>query len=240
MRLFTSEELYVISSLLGAEFIVGVEGKTFENNRSDLKGMFQRNYSDLDNRGIIEYKIDGTLLVEREVRELVRVLNKADDVFVVITDRNGSTERVNYLSYEGSYCRLTVRGSQYLTEIMEGFSYGSILNSYNISIPEKPIKEIRISLNDYKEIDSQYKSFNKEEADEHLSNILQDAEAERLIRECMLRQNMFFILKEYRRIGGSLVSVDNLVLRFLDNYILKFCLIGTETIVVRVYRKEKN
>ena len=240
MRLFTSEELYVVSALLGAEFIVGVEGSTFENNRSDLKGMFQRNYSDLDNRGIIEYKIDGTLIVEREVRELVRVLNKADDVFVVITDCNGTTERVNYLSYEGSYCRLTVRGSQYLTEIIEGFSYESILDLYNISIPEKPIKEIRISLNDYKEIDSQYKSFNKEEADKYLSNVLRDAEAERLIRECMIRQNMYFILKEYRRVGGSLASSDDLILRFLDKEILKFSLSGSDTVVVRVYRKEQD
>jgi hypothetical protein len=47
MNRFTSEELYVLASLMGREFIIGVEGKTLENYRSDLKGMLMNNYSDL-------------------------------------------------------------------------------------------------------------------------------------------------------------------------------------------------
>ncbi len=69
---------------------------------------------------------------------------------------------------------------------------------------------------------------------------MRDAEAERLIRECMIRQNMYFILKEYRRVGGSLASSDDLILRFLDKEVLKFSLGGSDTVVVRVYRKEQD
>ena len=69
--IFSSEELYVLASLLGREYLIGVEDKTLENSRSDLKGMFKRNYDDLEARGLFEYRIDGTLLVDREVKNSI-------------------------------------------------------------------------------------------------------------------------------------------------------------------------
>lgn len=240
MNLFTSEELYVMASLLGKEFIIGVEGSTLENNISDLKGMFKKNYSELEAKGVFEYRIDGTLLVDRDVGKMINVLNKADNVFVVVADCNGKKEKANYLSYGELYCKLTEQGTQYLTEILDGFSYGSILEHYGISIPAAPVKKIDIGLNDFTAADSLYKSFNTEEADAYLSNLLEDPETEKLIRECLLNKNKAFVMKEYRRLGCRLVNVNELILKFTADHLLRFDINGADTVTVSIYRKEHD
>ena len=237
MNLFTSEELYVIASLLGKEFIIGVEGETFENNLSDLNSLFDRNFTGLESRGVFEYKIDGTLLIDREVNDMIKVLNKADDIFVVATDYAGKKERVDYLRYGELNCKLVDQGNRYLTEIVDGFSNKSILDSYGISLPESPVKNVSILLNDLKTLDGLYNSFNVKEADEYLSKLLSDTAIEELIRECVLKKSNVFVLKEYRRIGHRLVNVDKLILRFVKDYILKFCISGVDMVTVSIYRK---
>lgn len=238
MNLFTSEELYVIASLLGKEFIIGVEGETLENNLSDLNSLFDRNFAGLESRGVFEYRIDGTLLIDREVNDLINILNKADDIFVVATDQTGKKEQVDYMRYGDLYCKLVDQGKSYLTEVLDGFSYKSILDSYGISLPDNPVKDVSFLLNDLKKLDDLYNSFNVKDADEYLSNLLSDTAAEGLVRECMLKKSNVFVLKEYRRIGCRLVNVDRLILRFVDDYILKFYISGVDTVTVSVYRKE--
>lgn len=238
MNLFTSEELYVIASLLGKEFIIGVEGETLNDNLSDLNSLFDRNFTGLESKGVFEYRIDGTLLIDCEVYDVINVLNKADDIFVVATDHAGKKEKVDYLRYGDLYCKLVDQGKSYLTEVIDGFSYKSIIDSYGISLPDSPIKNVSFLLNDLKKMDDLYNSFNVEEANEYLSNLLSDNAMEELVRECFIKKSNAFILKEYRRIGCRLVNVDKLILRFVKDYILKFYISGVDTVTVSVYRKE--
>jgi len=237
MNLFTSEELYVLASLLGREFIIGVEDRTLENNRSDLKGMFRRNFTDLESRGVFEYRLDGTLLIDRDVRKIIKILNKADNVFVVATDINGKREKVNYLSYSSQFCKLIDMGSRYSMEMVSEFSYRSILDSYGIVLPASPIKKISIPLGDYKEMDELYNSFSKNEADKYLSGIVQDMEAESLIRECMVTKSGSFVMKEYCKVDSHLVAKNDLILRFVGDYILYFSIDDGETVIVSIFKK---
>ena len=235
MNLFTSEEIYVLSSLLGRDYVIGVEGNTLENNRSDLNTMFKKNFSELEYKGVFEYRIDGTLFIDRDVKKMVKVLNKADDIFVVVTDLSGKRKRVNFLCYGDIYCKLIDLGSRYMTEMMDSFSYESILDSYGISIPDNHVKDVSLSLSDLKTIDDLYKSFNVTEGDEHLSNLLSDTETENLIRDCLFKKSNAFVLKEYRRIGARLVNVNELILKFVNDHILRFYISGADTVNVRVY-----
>ena len=238
MNLFTSEELYVLASLLGRDFIIGVEEKTYENNSSDLKGLFQKNYSALEARGVFEYRIDGTLLVDHDVKNAVKILNKADCVFVVVTNIRGSREKINFLKYGELYCRLTEKGSAYSLEVMEEFNYGSILDSFGIRLSGVPLKELCIPMTSLKEINDLYNSFSQSDADRMLAELIQDPGTEDLIRECLLRKNGSFVMKEYRRIRNTLSNNNSLILRITDDFILDFSVNDGINVMVRIYRKE--
>ena len=237
MNLFTSEEIYVLASLLGREFIIGVEDRTLENNRSDLKGMFRRNYTDLESRGVFEYRLDGTLLIDRDVRKVIKILNKADNVFVVATDINGKHEKVNYLSYSSQFCKLVDMGSRYSMEIVNEFSFQSILDLFDVVLPASPVKKVSIPLGDYKEMDNLYNSFSTNEADKYLAGIVQDLEAESLIRECLVTKSGSFVMKEYRKADSHLVAKNNLILRFVGDYILNFSIDDGENVIISCFKK---
>lgn len=234
MNLFTSEEIYVLASLLGREFIVGVEDRTFEKNRSDLKGMFRRNYSDLESRGVFEYRMDGSLLIDHDVRNAIKVMNKADNVFVVATDVNGKHEKVNYLSYGNQFCKLEDLNSRYSLGMIDSFSYQSILDSYGIVLPSSLIKKISLPLADLIEINDMYNSFNTTEADKRLLDVIQDDEIVGLIRESFLKKSGMFVMKQYNKADCHLVMNNNLILRFVDGYILNFSIDDGETVIVNV------
>lgn len=238
MNLFTSEELYVLAALLGKEFIIGVEGATLEDNRSDLDSMFERYFSGLKSKGVFEYEIDGTLSIDHEVVDLVNVLNKAEEVFVVASDFQGKKERTKYMRYGDLYYKLSDKDALYSTNVLNGFSYDSILESYGICIPNGQLKKISIFLNDLKSVDELYKTFNNDEADDYLSNLLHDTEVETLIRKCLIKKADAFIIKEYKRFGSHLTNVNELILRFVDDYVLKFSINGLDSIIVSIYRKE--
>ena len=234
MNLFTSEEIYVLASLLGREFIVGVEDRTFEKNRSDLKGMFRRNYSDLESRGVFEYRMDGTLLIDHDVRNAIKVMNKADNAFVVATDVNGKHEKVNYLSYGNQFCKLEDLNSRYSLGMIDSFSYQSILDSYGIVLPSSLIKKISLPLANLIEINDMYNSFNTTEADKRLLDAIQDDEIVGLIRESFLKKSGMFVMKQYKKADCHLVMNNNLILRFVDDYILNFSIDDGETVIVNV------
>ena len=238
MNLFTSEEIYVLASLLGREFIVGIEGRTLENNRSDLLGMFRKNYSDLESRGVFEYRMDGTLLIDHDVRRIIKVLNRADSVFVVSTDIKGKREKITYLSYDNQFCKLIDLDSKYSMEMINEFSFLSILDSFGVVIPSASVKTISIPLVDYKEIDSLYNSFNRNEADKYLTRLVSDLEAERMIRECLVSKSGSFVLKEYSKADSHLVPKNDLFLRVTSDHILRFSIDDGETVIVNIYKKE--
>ena len=239
MSRFTSEELYVLASLMGLEFIIGVEDRTLENNRSGLEGLFRKNYQELEERGVFEYKIDGTLLVERDVRKSINVLNKSDQVLVVITDINGIREKINYLKYGNDYCKLTDKGSSYNLEIIDKFDIDSILSLYSIRVSDNQIKNLSLPVDSLKEISNLYNSFDENEAELMLSELIQDDGIKNDIRECLTKKNESFVLKEYKRIGNHMVNTENLILRFTDQYILSFSVADGKTVDVSIYQKEK-
>lgn len=240
MNRFTSEELYVLASLMGREFIIGVEGKTLENNRSDLKGMLMNNYSDLEVRGLLEYRIDGTLLVDPEIRKIVKILNKADDVFVVSTDINGVHEKVNYLKYGNEYCKLIDKGSSYMVEIVDEFDSNSLLGLYDIKFSGEPVKHFNIPISSLTELSDMYNSFDGSEADAMLSELIHEPETEQLMRECLSQKNNSFVMKEYKRSEKHMVNVSNYILRFIKDNMLSFSICDSDTVIMSIYRKELN
>ena len=238
MSHFTSEELYVLASLMGLEFIIGVEDRTLENNRSGLEGLFRKNYQELEERGVFEYKIDGTLLVERNVRKSINVLNKSDQVIVVITDIDGSREKTNYLKYGSDYCKLVDKGTSYNLEIVDEFDVDSILSRYRISISDNQIKNLNLSVDSLKEISNLYNSFDENEAEILLSELIQEDGVKAVIRECLTKKDGSFVLKEYKRNGNHMINTENLILRFTDQYILSFSVSDGKTVDVSIYQKE--
>ena len=238
--IFSSEELYVLASLLGREYLIGVEDKTLENSRSDLKGMFKRNYDDLEARGLFEYRIDGTLLVDREVKNSIKVLNKAETVYVIATDIRGKKEKVTFLQYRNSFCKIADNGRTYSSESTDTFDEKTIMDSFNIKYSNEPISVCSIPLNSLKEICELYSSFNETEAEELLSESVLDTDAKELIHRCLISKNYSFVMKGYRKNGNHLVNVNNLFLRFCNEYILSFSIKNNDNVIVNIYRKENE
>ena len=240
MNLFTSEELYVLASLMGLEFIIGVEDRTLESNRSSLDDLFKKYCKELEDRGVIEYKIDGTLLVERNIRKSINVLNKSDHAIVVVTDINGNREKANYLKYGSDYCKLTDKGTSYDLEIIKGFDINSILSRFNISLSGDCVKTLNLSIGSLKEISDLYNAFDQMEAERKLSELIQDISVKAVISECLIKKTKFFVLKEYKRSGNHMVNTDNLIMRFADQYMLSFSVGEGNTVKVSIYQKENQ
>lgn len=240
MNLFTSEELYVLAALMGRDFIIGVEGKTLETNRSNLKELYKDCFFNLEARGVFEYKIDGTLLVDREVKSIIKVLNKADGVTVVYTDINGILEKTSFLKYADEYCRLIDRGTSYEAESINYYDIGSLLNAYGIKFSSDSQFKCTLPISSLVEIGELYNSFNQNEADCLLSELVPDKETMNLIRPCLLMKNRFFVLKEYKRIGNHMVVTENLLLRFAEDYILKFVINDGINVDILICQKENK
>lgn len=240
MNRFTSEELYVLASLMGREFIIGVEGKTLEDNMSDLKGMLMKNYSDLEARGLLEYRIDGTLLVDPEIRKIVKILNKADSVFVVSTDMHGAREKVNYLRYGNEYCKLIDKGTSYSAAVVDEFDSNSLLVLYGIQLSGEPLKKYSVPISFLTELSDMYNSFNGSEADAMLTEIINEPETEKMMHECLSHKNNSFVMKEYKRSGKHMVNVGNYILRYINDFVLSFSICDGDTVIMSIYRKELN
>lgn len=238
MNTFTSEEMYVLAALMGRSFLIGVEGRSFENGNSDLEAMFRKNFSKLEQRGVFEYRINGTLFIDPELRTSFRVLNKAESVFVVVTDIRGYSEKVNFLQYKDYFCRLTEKSTTYTVESTEPFNQENILKSYLISLGSEKIKEIELPIDLLRQLSELYDSFDKAEADRLLSGTVQDTEIQTLISKCLLQKNGSFVMKEYKRIGSHLVNVNSMIMRFVDDYIIDFLGCGDSDVKLRIYQKE--
>lgn len=238
MITFSSEELYVLASLMGREYIIGVEGETLMKNAFDLQGLFTKYYSELEERGLFEYRMDGTLLLEHDIKKMIMTLNKADCVFVISTDINGYYEKVNYLSYKKECCRITDKGSIYSLEVLDSFDCDSIKNIYGVAFSGNPAKKFSIPLSSFKYICELFNSFNESEAVRLLSELLHDSENEYLLNHCLTTKKNMFVMKEYKRTGNRMVNINNLILRFIDGYILSFSICDGDTVLVNAYKKE--
>ena len=239
MNLFTSDELYVLASLLGKEFIIGIEGRTLEENRARLPEMFEENFKSLESKGVFEYKIDGTLLIDREVRDSVARLNDADTVYLIATDRNGKKENVIYLGNKGSFCKLISEASRYALEMVDTVSYERILSDYGVVIPDSPSKCAEILLEDFKRLDRLYDSFNSKEADEFLMSVIDDADTAGLLRECLTKRNGFLVLKRFDRVDSHLVNNRDtlLMLRYINGRMIAFSVEGINTVKINIFEE---
>ena len=235
MNTFTSEELYVLAALTRREFLIGVEGNTLEDNMADLRGLFKRNYAELEARGLVEYRMDGTLLLNREVRDSIRVLNKADSVVVVVANINGNRVKTHYLSYGNKVCRLTEDGPKYSLEIITDYDKESVLESCGIDLESSPVTELSIPLDTLNQLNESFSSFDEGEGSRILSGLTQDSRISSLMRDCMLKKNHSFVMKEYKKIGHHIVNTDNLILRFIGNNTIRFSVSDGTNVNVSIY-----
>ena len=236
MRFFSSKELYVLASLLGMDFLVGVEGSTYDSNRSGLKNLFEENYSVLESKGIIDYKIDGILYIDRDVRESIELLNMADIVYLVATDRTGKLVKDNYFRRKDICCCLSETQSGYSVEKLDDINTDLIIQRYGIKMRRDAFFTTEISLEDMKRIDELYRTFNGIEADMYLSDLIAEDKIRVLIRECLMLKNKVFVLKKYEKQGSLLELKEQQILRFVQNFILSFSLKGLDTISITVYK----
>ena len=236
MRFFSSKELYVLASLLGMEFLIGVEGNTFENNRAELRTLFRESYSQLEAKGIVDYKIDGTLYIDRDVRDIVELLNMADTVYLVATDHSGKLEKDNYLCRNNICCCLSETRSGYSVRKIDSIDTAVVLKEHNISWSKNTLAKMDVLLDDIRKLDGMYKSFNGMEADDYLAELVVDNDIRDLIRDCLIKKNDVFVMKKFVRKGSLLEMKEELILRFVKDCILSFSLIDIETVSITIYK----
>ena len=113
------------------------------------------------------------------------------------------------------------------------------MSLYSIRVSDNQIKNLSLPVDSLKEISNLYNSFDENEAELMLSELIQDDGIKNDIRECLTKKNESFVLKEYKRIGNHMVNTENLILRFTDQYILSFSVADGKTVDVSIYQKEK-
>ena len=238
MRSYSSSELYVLAALLGARFIIGVEKDTYDMNLGSLNDLFLQSYSSLESKGIIEYKLDGTLFMNHETLTSVRLLYQAEKVLQLTTNIHGEVERIDYLLNEEGCCYLKRELSGYSVDSVNEKSYESILMEYGINLTHDAYKQIDIDLNTLKYIADAYKSFNAKEADEYIISMTDDEELRNLIRQCISDKAKYFVLKEYSRKNECFIKERELFAKCVEDRILVFSLKDTSIVNIRIYKKE--
>lgn len=235
MSVFSSAELYVLAALLGREFIFGVEGKTLEDNRSDLKDLYLKNFDHLQTRGLLEYRIDGTLLVDRESKENVKLLNEAENIILVETDLNNRFEKAHYFSLNDAFCKLTEEGLSYSLNRIDSFNEETLLDHYGININVDPVYSFSLPIITVKEVSDLYSSFAQTEGDNVLENVIEDPIVRNLIRGSLINKGNSFVMKKYKKVGRHIVNTDNLIMRFSNNYALRFSVNDGDTVIISIY-----
>lgn len=238
MYSFTSEELYVLAAVLGREFLIGVENQTYESNLSGLKELYKSKFSSLEAGGVFEYRLDGTIIIDRDLRRIIGILNKAERVILISTDLKGKEEHVQYYNYADMYCKMALENYKYHPEITGKFSRESILEEYGVDLSVGPSGSARLSMSSLRRAYELYKSFESIEADNILQQSVPDDEVRLLIRDCLMTNNGFFVFKEYRKTGNRLIISDELIIRTIKDRLLVYEADDQNNVIVNNYRKE--
>lgn len=215
----SSQEILILSALLGYKSVFGVKEKIFSNSYIDMKSLIRQQVRRLERKKLIRYELDGTLYIIPGLRKVIDCICGAETVGIFSTNlKSGKRASVYVLEKESEVTMLEqICDGKFSIHLTEFICLKEIIPYEILSSQYSELKESML-FEEAEYVHKQIETFNHDNAEKRIKKHIKSDSAIKLVAKILTGNCGYMSVKVYRKETAIYNAIYNALLMAVDNY----------------------